>query len=134
MGLLFPTNSYLTSDNTSSIVEPILRWILEHSRQETIDLLHKVIRKLGHFLSYALLASLIYRAFRGGRNVWSSGWIIYSVVIAAGYAAHDEYIQTFVPTRTGSGYDWLIDLAGAIFACGIIVLLIRRSRNEAAVI
>jgi len=41
------------------------------------------------------------------------------------FALADEYHQSFVPTRTGSFYDSLIDIAGGLTA----LLVIRRRKG-----
>jgi VanZ family protein len=41
---------------------------------------------------------------------------LFAFLIASGYAATDEYHQTFVEGRHGSPIDWAIDSAGAVAA------------------
>jgi VanZ family protein len=120
-----PTNNALTSDNTSLIIVPLLKWILPSASASTIDLVHMLIRKAGHFLNYAFLTFLLFRGFKGRKTVWSKRWILYSITIAFGYGAIDEYLQTTIATRTGSLYDWFINAAGVICSAGIILKIYR---------
>jgi VanZ family protein len=120
MAFIFPTNESLSSDNTSQIIIPVLKWLLPYAGQATIDTLHAAIRKFAHFFSYALLAFLLLRAFRGNKRVWRSQWAVYAGFIAIGYGLLDEYAQTFIQSRTGSFYDWLIDSSGVIVMMGLI--------------
>ena len=120
MGFIFPTNRFLNTNSTSYIILPILKWLLPHADAATIDLLHIGIRKCVHFFNYAFLTFLLYRAFRKGNDIRCQEWVLYEGAIAIGYAAIDEYVQNFIPSRTGSVYDWLIDSVGVIFVCGII--------------
>ena len=121
MAIIFPSNDYLSSKSTSYIIVPLLQWLLPHASQSTIDILHITVRKFAHFFSYAFLSVLLYRAFRAGnRKLWRPEWIIYAGMIAVIYGSLDEYMQTFIPSRTGSVYDWIIDSSGAIFALGTI--------------
>ena len=123
MAIIFPSNGYLSSESTSYIIVPLLQWLLPHASQSTIDILHITVRKCAHFFNYAFLAFLLYRAFRAGnRKVWRPQWIVYAGLIAAIYGSLDEYMQTFIPSRTGSVYDWIIDSSGAIFALGTLSL------------
>jgi VanZ family protein len=46
------------------------------------------------------------------------------VVLVVVYALIDEYHQSFVPSRTGTIYDSLIDMAG-----GLTALLVVKRRN-----
>lgn len=114
MAFIFPTNFMLTADSTSHIIVPILKWLLPHASQATIDILHIVIRKFTHFFNYAFLAVLLYRAFRARSETWRLEWIVYAGLIAVCYGALDEYLQTFIPLRKGSFYDWMIDSAGTV--------------------
>jgi VanZ family protein len=120
MVFLFPTNESLNSESTSFIIVPLLKWLLPYAGQATIDTLHAVIRKLAHFFSYALLAYLLLRAFRGKNSVWRPQWAVYAGLIAIGYGSLDEYAQTFIQSRTGSFHDWLIDSSGVIALLGLL--------------
>lgn len=122
MAFIFPMNFMLTADSTSHIIVPILKWLLPQVSQATIDILHIVIRKFTHFFNYAFLAVLLYRAFRARRKTWRLEWIVYAGLIAVCYGALDEFLQTFIPLRKGSFYDWMIDSAGAIFVLSFIYI------------
>ena len=68
-------------------------------------------RKLIHLAEYALLTFLWWRALV---TVTSAGRAaLFAFLLASGYAATDEYHQTFVEGRHGSPVDWAIDSAGA---------------------
>jgi VanZ family protein len=71
-------------------------------------------RKLIHFAEYALLCFLWWRALV---TVTSPGRAaLFAFLLASGYAATDEYHQTFVDGRHGTPLDWAIDSAGAAAA------------------
>jgi VanZ family protein len=71
-------------------------------------------RKLIHFAEYALLCFLWWRALV---TVTSPGRAaLFAFLLASGYAATDEYHQTFVDGRHGTPLDWTIDSAGAAAA------------------
>ena len=83
--------------------------------------IHAVTRKIAHLTEYALLGLLAARAFRGSsRDGLRTRWFLASVILIVVYALADEYHQSFVPSRTGSIYDSLIDTAGG-FAALIVV-------------
>ena len=107
--------------HTSRFIIPFLHWLLPHAAPETIDRLHFLIRKAGHLTEYAILALLAWRALQAmpGRTVfWMAGvaW-----VIAVAYAATDEFHQSFVPGRTASPHDVMIDAIGAAAALLIVL-------------
>ena len=120
MVFIFPTNSALNTNSTSYLIVPVLKWLFPHSDQAEIDLLHIGVRKCFHFLNYAFLTFLLYRAFCRNERVGRPEWILYAGVIAVGYGVLDEFVQNFIPSRTGSVYDWLIDSMGVAFVLGIV--------------
>jgi VanZ family protein len=133
MGVIFAMSTGLgASDNTSRIIEPLLRWLLPHSPPETIGFMHFLIRKLGHLSEYAVLGLLARRAMAitlDPQNPARAGWKAagFALLIAAAYAATDEFHQSFVPGRTPALGDVLIDTSGACIAL-IAVELWRKSR------
>jgi VanZ family protein len=120
MIIISPFNALLASESTSSFLMPLLQWLLPFASQSTVEIIHLLIRKTGHFLEYAFLALLLVRAFRGYKQTWRFQWILYAGLIATGYAAMDEYMQSFMPTRTGAVYDWFIDTSGVCFSLGMV--------------
>jgi len=126
MAFLFPTNDTLTTSSTSHIIVPVIKWFLPAASQDTVDILHILVRKVVHFCEYAFLAFLLFRAFRGGKKDWRLKWTTYAGLITIGYGSLDEFLQTFIPSRTGSIYDWIIDSAGSVFALGIIYMKVKR--------
>ncbi|MBI2863910.1 MAG: VanZ family protein [Chloroflexi bacterium] len=77
--------------------------------------------KLIHLSEYAVLALLLFRAFRVASFV--SGRLrlalIFSILVSALYAASDEFHQSFTPNRHPAVVDVLIDLCGASLALGV---------------
>jgi VanZ family protein len=75
------------------------------------------MRKLAHVSEYAVLAVLLYRAFvhtaLKDRRALSAGLVL---LLCAAYAATDEFHQAFVPSRTASLRDVMIDICGATLA------------------
>jgi VanZ family protein len=111
----FSTGAF-TTDNTSHFIIPILRFFLPHAAPETLDFLHHIIRKCGHLTEYFILSMLILRGIRAGEKGMHVRWALVTILIIAGYAALDEYHQSFVPGRTAAVGDVLIDTSGGIAA------------------
>ena len=120
MIIISPLNGLFTAENTSSIIEPILRWLFPLATIETVHSLHIFIRKISHFLEYALLTFLWFRAFRGARKGIQWRWIAFAGSISVFYAALDELLQAQIPSRTGAVFDWMIDSAGVLCMLGVI--------------
>lgn len=70
-----------------------------------------LVKKMGHFLAYAILAYWVQWAWQPGPVSW--GW---ALVITAVYAATDEFHQSFIPGRFASLADVLIDISGGLTA------------------
>jgi len=103
----------MSGDNTGAVLHAILpSWIAP----ELFDTVHFAVRKSAHFLEYAIFGLLLFRAIRGDRGGWSWRWALGAIVIAGLYAMTDEWHQSFVPTRTPSVWDVLIDTTGATVA------------------
>jgi VanZ family protein len=113
-----------TSDNTSRIIVPMLKWFFPHASQETLFLVHHFIRKMGHVTEYFILSLLILRGIRGGQSGAHLKWAITAIVMVGCYAALDEFHQSFVPGRTAAVSDVLIDTAGGIAAQIVVALVV----------
>jgi VanZ family protein len=105
-----------SSEHTSLIIIPMLRWLFPHAGPETLDLMHAIIRKLAHLTEYFVLSALLLRGLRGNDRGWQLRWAIWTVIIAAAYASFDEFHQVFVPGRHASPWDALLDTTGATVA------------------
>ena len=123
---LFSTDAF-SGDNTGSLLWTVVSFIYPGATQELFDSIHFYVRKAGHFTEYAILALLLFRAFRSGaRERWRLRWALSSLLIAFLYASLDEFHQTFTRRRTGSVYDSLIDTSGAATALVLLWLYGRK--------
>ena len=142
-----------SSSHTGSLLATLLRLNPEH-----LALFNNLIRKLAHFSIYATFSVLLFRAWRAtlpqpfrvtadayladGRRPrrvvlvrwveprWTARWSALALAMTAAAAALDEFHQGFVASRTSSPRDVALDLAGAIFANLILmVLYLGRTRS-----
>jgi VanZ family protein len=105
-----------SSEHTSRFIIPVLHWMFPHASAETLGLMHAVIRKSAHITEYFIFSFFLMHGVRGNDRGWTLRWAIWAVIIAAGYAGLDEFHQSFVPSRTASPWDALLDTAGASVA------------------
>ncbi|MFL6527443.1 MAG: VanZ family protein [Chthoniobacterales bacterium] len=114
------SSNVLSAEHTSRFLTPFLRWLDPTISVSTIAAIHFTVRKLGHFTEYAVLALLLWRALRISL-IHKSDVAIAAICFgcAAIYAASDEFHQSFIPSRTSSPHDVLIDCVGAAFAIAI---------------
>src|SRR5262245_5091870 len=125
----FASTGNFSASNTSRIIGPLVLWLFSDTSPEAMVTIHCVVRKIAHVLEYALLALLAARAFRGSpRETVRTRWFLASLVLVIVYALLDEYHQSFVPSRTSSIYDSLIDMAG-----GLAALIAVRYRDRSSV-
>ncbi|MEW6052858.1 MAG: VanZ family protein [Nitrospirota bacterium] len=122
MIFISPLNELLSSSHTSSFLLPLLQWLFPQAARATLEAVHVFIRKMSHFLEYAFLAFLLFRAFRAGSREWRKEWLVSAGLIAIAYACLDECLQSFIPSRTGSVYDWMIDATGVLSFMVIVAL------------
>ena len=121
MVLIFIGSSdMLSAQHTSWFLTPFLRWLDPTISASTIATIHFMVRKLGHFTEYAVLSLFLWRALRASLIGKSDAAVAaISFGLAALFAASDEFHQSFIPTRTASPHDVLVDCIGAAFAIAI---------------
>lgn len=78
--------------------------------------MHHYARKTAHFAEYFVFSLLILRAIRAGRQTTRLTWALAAIAIVAGYAAMDEFHQSFVPGRMPLISDVLLDTTGGTAA------------------
>jgi VanZ family protein len=117
----FASSDDFNAGNTSRIIGPLILWLFPNTSPETLAIVHFIMRKIAHFTEYAILGFLAARAFRTHQR-----WFLICVTLVVVYALLDEYHQSFVPSRTASIFDSLIDMAG-----GLTALILIRSRKRA---
>jgi VanZ family protein len=122
------STAWLSAHNTSRILYPLLHYLfgLDHQRFEFI---HFYIRKGGHVFGYGLLSILLFRAWRetlpsltGAR--WTLRWSAIAVFGTAIVASLDEWHQSYIPSRTGTPQDVLLDTYAGIGAQILISLIV----------
>jgi VanZ family protein len=124
-----------SSQNTSSWLRPIFQYLVGAISDSTWDSFHHLLRKSGHFVGYGTVGFTFLRAWLHtlARSGWRRGpaallsWRVEASILAifstAIVASCDEFHQTFLPGRTGSPVDVLLDTAGACTLCLIVWLV-----------
>src|SRR5438034_2469427 len=113
----------LSSSNTGDVLVRPMLWLFPHLSEGTLKIIQFVVRKAGHITEYAVLALLAARAFRtSGRELLRQRWFWVSLLLVVAYALSDEFHQSFVPSRTASIYDSMIDSLGGLTALVFVAL------------
>ena len=109
------------STETSRIIRPLLEFFFPSATPEALAIYHGYVRKLAHFVEYAILALLAVRAFVGVRLRYATAFLL-----VLGVAAVDEINQSFNPSRTSSPFDVALDAAGGLTALLVYWMAVRR--------
>jgi VanZ family protein len=110
----------MSAEHTGRFLVPFLRWLKPDISALAIQEAHILVRKTGHVTEYAVLGVLLLRAIRHrhfGRRVWIDFGV--TLIVALALAAADEFHQSFVPTRTSSPVDVMIDVCGVLIGLAI---------------
>ena len=133
------TNTF-SGANTSRILYPVLHFLFGVDPDRFVTW-HFFIRKTGHVFGYGMLSWLLFRALRvtalSSRDPnWSMVWALLAVTGTVFVASMDEWHQSFLPSRTGTVHDVLLDTAAALVIQILVFLLFqvrkRRRRKLAA--
>lgn len=129
------SSALLSAHNTSRILYPLLHFLFGLD-WERFDVWHFYIRKAGHVIGYGILSVLLFRAWRATLPAmsdvkWTLRWTTIAVLGTALVASLDELHQSFIPSRTGTIRDVVLDTCAGIAAQGIIfVWWVSRRKSE----
>ena len=91
----------------------------EQEKENIVENMQPVIRKLAHFSIYTL-AGISMMTFMETYSISTRKKVIISLIVGALYATSDEIHQLFIPGRTAAVTDVLIDTFGV--AVGILIV------------
>ena len=99
------------------------------SAQSTLPGSEHVWDKALHAGAYGVFGLFCLRATHGGIRPLRRAPTVAAVALAVGYAAFDEWHQSWVPGRISSLGDWIADLVGVAIACLAAMIWSRARRN-----
>ena len=105
----------LGSNHTSGPLRWLFQWIFGLVSDDRWEIIHHYVRKSGHFVGYGVLGLAWLRAW--WMTLPHSRFLKDAVLALLGtalIASADEYHQSFLPNRTASPWDVLLDCCGAI--------------------
>jgi VanZ family protein len=130
--IILGSTDLMSAEHTSRFLVPFLQWLNPHISTATIVSIHFALRKIAHSMEYAVLAGLLWRGLRGTFSTASKMLLaLITFLVAAAFAASDEYHQSFVPSRTASAHDVVIDCVGALVTL-LLCLMFARARARKA--
>jgi VanZ family protein len=120
------SSALLSAHNTSRILYPLLHYLfgLDWDR---FEVWHFYIRKGGHVVGYGTLSILLFRAWRATLPAmsdvkWTLRWATIAILGTALVASLDEWHQSFIPSRTGTIRDVVLDTCAGIAAQFLVFL------------
>jgi VanZ family protein len=125
------SSNLLSGSNTSMFLARPLQLLFPRASGATLQAIHLVLRKAGHFTEYAILALFAVRALRtSSRELLRTHWFWASFFLVIIYSLTDEFHQSFVPSRGASIYDCMIDTLGGLTALALLVLKTRHKARQ----
>jgi VanZ family protein len=109
------STEFMGADHTSGPLRWLFQSIFGPVSDANWDFLHHVIRKSGHFFGYGFIGLAWLRAW--WMTLPHSRFIQDALLALLGtaiVASADEFHQTYLPNRTGSPWDVLLDCCGAL--------------------
>ena len=128
---LFSSGAF-SAAQTGHLLRPFLEWLFGPIPEPRFEFIHFLVRKAAHLTVYATLSALWFRARRGKRTGWQPSWSLLALLVSMLVAGADEVHQSFVPSRTGSPWDVLLDSFGALMAQAAIAVFLRRKSHSPA--
>ncbi len=129
---LFSTDTF-SAEHTGSILWKIVHAVYGGISESQFEILHFLVRKTAHFTFYGLLSVFAYYSWKATlpvRRIWAFRWSGLAVAVALIAGSLDEFHQSFVPSRTSSVRDVLLDTAGAVFFQLVIAAFARSGKRK----
>jgi|SRR5580700_3719873 VanZ family protein len=124
--IVLESTEMMGADHTTGPLRHIWEWIFGRLSDETWEFTHHLIRKSGHFVGYGLVGLAWLRAW--WMTLPKSRFLHDALLALLGtalVASADEFHQTFLPNRTGSPWDVLLDCCGAIVLQTMVYVFMR---------
>jgi VanZ family protein len=114
------------ADHTTGPLRHFWEWIFGRLSDARWDITHHLIRKSGHFVGYGLVGLAWLRAWwmtlPKSRFLHDAGLALLGTALVA---SADEFHQSFLPNRTASVWDVLLDCCGAIALQTLVYVFMR---------
>jgi len=117
--ITFESTDFFSSQNTGSMLYALLTHFLGQIDIYKFLVFHHYLRKTGHVVGYGMLGLLLLRGWRATLDQDHSKLghtVLLSWLGTAFVASMDEWHQSYIPSRTGTWRDAVLDsVAGLIF-------------------
>jgi VanZ family protein len=134
MGVIasFSTDTF-SAAHTGAILKKIIDAIYPSMPAPWFETVHFFIRKSAHFTVYGILSWLTFFAWRitvPAPRRWTFTLSGLALAVTFFTGSLDELHQSFVPSRTASVRDVMLDVTGALFFQAVLAILLTRRDRE----
>jgi VanZ family protein len=116
-----------SSANTGRILYPIFHFLF-HMDIARFAVWHMLLRKTGHVVGYSILSVLFFRSWRATFPRLSTRWCLQWATVAwlstSLVAVLDEWHQSFLPSRTGTVRDVVLDSCAALLTQAVLFAIL----------
>ncbi|HEY1984660.1 MAG TPA: VanZ family protein [Terracidiphilus sp.] len=129
--ILVESTEMMGADQTSGPLRRLFEAIFGTVNSGTWEMIHHLIRKSGHFTGYGFIGLSWLRAW--WMTLPRSSFLPDAILALLGtalIASADEYHQSFLPNRTASPWDVLLDCCGAISLQLMVYIFMRLRRPK----
>jgi VanZ family protein len=136
IGLItFESTDYMSAQNTGSMLYTLLTRIFGPIDLTDFLYWHHYLRKTGHVVGYAMLGLLLLRGLWmtfSSRPQWLRLLPVFAWLGTALVATLDEWHQSYIPSRTGTPWDVLLDSTAGLAALALAYFTLRKRAPERA--
>ena len=129
--IVVESTEMMGANHTSDPLRHIYEFFFGHVSFQRWEVVHHYIRKSGHFLGYGLIGLAWLRAW--WMTLPKSHFLPDALLALLGtalIASCDEWHQSYLPNRTASPWDVVLDCTGAIVLQLLVYILMRSFRPK----
>jgi VanZ family protein len=108
-----------SAEHTARILYPIFHFVFDMDPAR-FAVWHGLLRKTGHVVGYFTLSVLLFRSWRATfpriSTRWCLQWATVALLNTSLVAMFDEWHQSFLPSRTGTLRDVILDSSAGLLA------------------
>ncbi len=135
--ITFESTDFFSSEHTGGALYSMLTHLLGQIDLYKFLVFHHYLRKTGHVIGYGMLALLLLRGWRATldyQDLKLPKTTLLSWLGTAFVASMDEWHQSYIPSRTGTWRDAVLDSTAGLIFLVVAYFWLRRARRASAVV
>jgi VanZ family protein len=114
VGIFYLSSNRGSISLTSAYFVPLFQFLFPGASADKLKIYHFIVRKVCHFLGYAILALLASIVFYSSVLSLAKFWHVCAFAVVLAVASADEFRQSFYSNRIGSLSDVALDCSGGL--------------------